>query len=279
MNNKISVLLKSLLLSTSSINKIKYGNNQKRKKAITDLAGISIIYISLLVYCLSTCIGYGKLGLTGVIPTINIITISTCSFIFTFFKGGSYLFLFKDYDMLMSLPFSVKQIVAGKFLCMYINSLPFMMCISISMLIGYCIFAPFNLITIIWWIILSIISPIIPTVIAALISSLILIVSSRFKYKKFIQTLLSYLLVLFCFSLEFIIGGAAPNGEFDELLKNLASQLDNTKKIYIPALWFENKKPKNKIEELELEIMKKDIEIARLKKGYKQVPRNNKRER
>lgn len=28
------------------------------------------------------------------------------------------------------------------------------------------------------------------------------------------------------------------------------------------------KKPKNKIEELELEIMKKDIERARLKKGY-----------
>jgi len=29
------------------------------------------------------------------------------------------------------------------------------------------------------------------------------------------------------------------------------------------------RKPKNRIEELELEIMKKDIEIARLKKGYK----------
>lgn len=28
------------------------------------------------------------------------------------------------------------------------------------------------------------------------------------------------------------------------------------------------RKPKNKIEELELEIMKKDIEVARLKKGY-----------
>lgn len=28
------------------------------------------------------------------------------------------------------------------------------------------------------------------------------------------------------------------------------------------------KKPKNKIEELELKLMKKDIEIARLKKGY-----------
>ena len=28
------------------------------------------------------------------------------------------------------------------------------------------------------------------------------------------------------------------------------------------------RKPKNKIEELEIELMKKDIEIARLKKGY-----------
>ena len=28
------------------------------------------------------------------------------------------------------------------------------------------------------------------------------------------------------------------------------------------------RKPKNKIEELKLEIMKKDIEITRLKKGY-----------
>ena len=29
-----------------------------------------------------------------------------------------------------------------------------------------------------------------------------------------------------------------------------------------------NRKPKDKIEELELELMKKEIEIARLKKGY-----------
>lgn len=32
------------------------------------------------------------------------------------------------------------------------------------------------------------------------------------------------------------------------------------------GIW--SRKPKNRIEELELEIMKKDIEIARLKKGY-----------
>ena len=35
---------------------------------------------------------------------------------------------------------------------------------------------------------------------------------------------------------------------------------------HVAGLYF--RKPKSKIEELELEIMKKDIEIARLKKGY-----------
>ena len=39
-----------------------------------------------------------------------------------------------------------------------------------------------------------------------------------------------------------------------------------SKKHKYMGLYF--RKPKNKIEELELELMKKDIEIARLKKGY-----------
>jgi len=46
-------------------------------------------------------------------------------------------------------------------------------------------------------------------------------------------------------------------------LKGLESQ---TGKAISSGLYL--RKPKNKIEELEIEIMKKDIEIARLKKGY-----------
>ena len=42
----------------------------------------------------------------------------------------------------------------------------------------------------------------------------------------------------------------------------------NTGKYSTGRKGFHFKKPKNKIEELELELMKKEIEIARLKKGY-----------
>ena len=42
----------------------------------------------------------------------------------------------------------------------------------------------------------------------------------------------------------------------------------NTGKSKGGAKGLDKKKPKNRIEELELELMKKEIEIARLKKGY-----------
>ena len=54
------------------------------------------------------------------------------------------------------------------------------------------------------------------------------------------------------------------NSEGIDGLKSKTGKHSNTSKnsgLYL-------RKPKNKIEELELEIMKKDIEIARLKKGY-----------
>lgn len=42
----------------------------------------------------------------------------------------------------------------------------------------------------------------------------------------------------------------------------------NTGKHSNPNSGLHLRKPKNKVEELELELMKKEIEIARLKKGY-----------
>ncbi len=50
-------------------------------------------------------------------------------------------------------------------------------------------------------------------------------------------------------------------------IEGLKSKTGKAKKHHI-NMGLYLRKPKNKIEELEIEIMKKDIEIARLKKGY-----------
>ena len=51
-------------------------------------------------------------------------------------------------------------------------------------------------------------------------------------------------------------------------LKGIEGLKSNTGKHKSLNTGLHLKKPKTKIEELELELMKKDIEIARLKKGY-----------
>ena len=50
--------------------------------------------------------------------------------------------------------------------------------------------------------------------------------------------------------------------------KGIEGLKSNTGKNAVGSKGWHLRKPKNKIEELELELMKKDIEIARLKKGY-----------
>ena len=52
------------------------------------------------------------------------------------------------------------------------------------------------------------------------------------------------------------------------LEKGIEGLKSNTGKRKTPNAGLYLRKPKNRIEELELELMKKEIEIARLKKGY-----------
>jgi transposase-like protein len=56
--------------------------------------------------------------------------------------------------------------------------------------------------------------------------------------------------------------------KYDYIEKGIDGLKSNTGKHKNPNSGLHLRKPKNKIEELELEILKKDIEIARLKKGY-----------
>ena len=61
---------------------------------------------------------------------------------------------------------------------------------------------------------------------------------------------------------------ALSKWKYAYLEKGLEGLVSRTGKHKNPNSGLHLRKPRNKIEELELEIMKKDIEIARLKKGY-----------
>ena len=240
MKNSI-LLLKTLLLSTSQLNIYKHTNDaKKRKRIVSGFIGAAIIYAMIMSYSVSMCIGYGKYGMIGSVPVLCALTVSVLSFVFTLLRTNGYLFNFKEYDMLMSLPFEAKTVAGCKFLYMYIKSLPWYISISLAMLIGYASFARPSVLVYPIWIVLSLILPIIPMLASALIGFLIARISAGFRKTNIVQTVLTVAFVIFCFSLRYIIEGMFKNDKVEETLQSAAKITGSAARYYPPALWFSN---------------------------------------
>lgn len=237
---KSNVLLRNLLLSSSSLNIWRHETDKKKKgKMVGQAIGLGLLYVLLMGFLVLMAVGYGLLGIEKHIPVLGGIAVIAIEFIFTFLKTNGYLFAFRDYDMLMSLPFSTKQIVSSKFLYMYVKNLPWVVIITLAMEIGYGIFAKPAFIVYIVWFVLAMLLPLIPMVVASVLGALIAGISSGFKYKKMIQTFLTIIFVLFCFSLRFIIEAIFKNGNVEATLENIAEVLDGVTSWYFPLAWFE----------------------------------------
>ena len=235
------ILLKTLLLSTSQRNIYRYSKDKKkRRKIVAGIIGSVLLYAMLMAYSILICIGYGQFGLIKAAPVMCALVISALSFVFTFFKTNGYLFNFKEYDMLMSLPFEARTVAACKFLYMYVKSLPWYLSISLAMMIGYGIYArPFAAVYPVW-IILSGFLPVIPMLGAAFLGFLIARISSGFRKTKIIQTILTFIFIIFCFSLRFIIEAIFRNNEMQMTLEKASEITDNAAGIYLPVKWFSN---------------------------------------
>ena len=241
MNKNSIVLFRALLKSTSQWNIYKYCKDKKKKgRIIGNFIGYSILYLCLIAYCIGTAIGYGKMELTEIMPANCAITVSILAFIFTLFKTNGYLFNFKEYDMLMSLPFSPGTVAGCKFMYMYVKSLPWTLSISLAMLVGYAIYAA----PAIWvypvWLILTMFLPVIPMLLASFIGFLIAKVSAGLKKKNIIQTILTFLFVLAIFALRFAIEAFARDDEkLNDALLSVSDTIKNIENIYFPAKWFD----------------------------------------
>ena len=133
MNNNGILLLKTLLLSTRSRNILRYSKDKtKKRRIVAGTIGVALLYAMIMAYCIVMCIGYGTYGIIDSAPVMCALIISLIAFFFTLIKTNGYLFNFREYDMLMSLPFEAKTVAACKFLYMYVKSLPWYLSISLA---------------------------------------------------------------------------------------------------------------------------------------------------
>ena len=234
------VLLKTLLMSTSDINIVKTTKDKKkRSKAIGNMIGKGFLYLLVLAYGILAAIGYSSLGMEDALPATAAISVSAMAFIFTMIKANSYLFGFKEYDMLMALPFSEKSVAGDKFLYMYMKSLPWYVVISLSMMIGYGITAKPGILAYILWVVLSFVLPIIPMLLASFLGLLFAKIGSGFKHWKIVQSILIFIFIIACILSRFLIESLIRSGAIPDILNDFSETSKVAGTYYPPIRWFE----------------------------------------
>ena len=241
MESKVFLLLRTLLLSTNQWNVYRHtDDNKKRRRIVGGVVGFGLLYAVIMAYCILMCVGYGMAGIIGAIPVLCALTMSVLAFVFTLFKTNGYLFNFKEYDMLMSLPFKARTIAASKFLYMYADSLPWYASISVAMLIGYGCYAHPAIVVYPLWLVLSLVLPIVPTLVAAFLGFLVARVSTGFKRANIVQSVLVFVLVVASFLSRFFIEGIFRNDKVQQTLETVSRTTDDAANVYVPARWFAN---------------------------------------
>lgn len=239
MKNKTFLLLKVMLQNSSRINILKHSTDASRvKRTRSSLVGLAVIYIMIIFYSGLLSIGYGKFGLETALPVTMALTVSLTAFFTSIFKVNGYMFASGDYDMLMAMPFEVKSVVSARFLYMYVKSMPILLCISTSMLVGYAIYAKPAWYIYIFWIVGELFLPIIPMLGATLLGTVIAKIGSGFKYQKVAQTILTFIFVIPLFFSGTIIENLFKDDKVEQSLNDATKMLESTGKWYFPAGWF-----------------------------------------
>ena len=241
MKSERILLLKTLLLSSSIRNTLKNSTDKdKRKKAIGRLVGMGAIYFMLAVYAGLAAFGLCIMGMGTESITLLGLLISLIAFVFTIFKTNGYMFNFKEYDVLMSLPFSVKTIVADRFLYMYIKSFPIFAVMAVPVIAVYAIMTKASLLGIFLSVPALLFAPMIPMVLSMAVGVLIARMGTGFKHKRLAITVLTFVLVLPMFCISYIIEAFAKNrGTLENALSGLSNSMFGAEKYYLPAKWFE----------------------------------------
>lgn len=198
-----------------------------------------IVGIAAVGYSYMLGYGLGAAGIAEVIPSYGIAVTSLFTLFFTTLKTNGVLFGYKDYEMLMALPIKTSTVIASRFMAMYIMNLLFTFLVMLPMGASYVIFCKpgFGFYPV--WFLGILIAPLIPTTIAVVLGSLVILFSSRFRYANVVTIVVSFGLVIGVLLTSFSAGQINESeflvSQFASIGEMLTKQLH---KIYPPAYLF-----------------------------------------
>ena len=204
--SNLFILLKNSFINSTGINSLSKGvstSNEKKKLLITTatlLLIAAVICFMSTTYSIALATVLKPMGYLDLILIVAVLFSCILSFITSIYKAQGTLFSSKDYDLLMALPIRNSTILTSKILSlMSINYIGTALVIVPASIVYFIYNGSLSWIFFIILIIGLIFIPMIPIISASIIAVAITFVSSRFKHKNIVTTvvgMIAFLLIM-----------------------------------------------------------------------------------
>lgn len=237
MKNKWLPMTKIQLMGLFGINKAKNSADPAvKRKTAGGLAALAIVGAVMIFYIVLIAVSFCKQGIGQHLPALTIALTSLITLLFSLLHGCSSLFAMKDYDLVMSMPVTKRDILISRLLCSYIANLAFALGVAIPCLIVLFVMDGFSISVLAVTIVGAVFAPLLPMVVAITVSALLTALTAGFKYKNLLQSLLGIIafagIMIASFSVSFS-ANAEQNIDMNAMFRLLVVD------IYPPALLIE----------------------------------------
>ena len=239
MNKNSKLILQNLIRTTSGFNVIRFSKDSNEKRRIVRRQLILLlIYIVLFAYSSIGAFGYVRVGLTDYIPTLNAFIILICEFFFSVTRVKGYLFGYKGYERLITLPFSIKEIATSRFWYLYLQNLPIALVISLSMEASYGVYTHPDFSFYIVWTMLAFIYPMIPMAIAIVVGTAITFIGIHNRFRKVVRIVLTLSVCIFPVLGYLFIQWNGQNRQVSVQITALLTFVNTVTQYFLPIEWF-----------------------------------------
>lgn len=227
---KLMSLLKATMSQDMNLFKVKSKQESKIGKIIFPIFLALILMFSIGTYAVMFAEELAPYHLTYIILTMFIMITSLLTLIEGVYKSQGILFEAKDNDLLFSLPISKSKILFTRLFKMISFQFIYNSLFMLPVIIVYAVYERPNITFYLISIVMLILLPIIPTILACIIGYIIKGFASRFKAKNIVQVLITTIMLLLIFYASFNMQDMVSN-----IVQNANSINEVITKIYYPA--------------------------------------------
>ncbi|MCM1121393.1 MAG: hypothetical protein NC416_02300 [Eubacterium sp.] len=241
MLSQTKILARTELYHLFGLNVLRFSKDKRvRRRAVLLAVTYLLVVLMMMFYVGAQSYGLCLLSLCDIVPAYLIMISGILIFFFGIFKAGGVMFKKEGYDLLSSLPVSRSAIVISRIWRLYVENLLITLGVLLPGLGVYIWFVrpgiaffPFCLLGIA-------VSPVLPTVGAICVGTLITAIASRMRYKSLVMSGLSILAVIAVF-----VGSSKLSGDAGEIGPEMLQEMSGAilailGKVYPPAVWLGN---------------------------------------